>query len=96
MTTITKLYSLEEVENWIMECDSVGIVPDMAKQLADIMRDNERLKARISNLDRQLTCCRQNVERLKPKRKKIQSCKHRDQLNSVNKEDGNETNTDKS
>jgi hypothetical protein len=37
------LYNLEEVENWIMECDSIGIVPDMAKQLADTMRENEML-----------------------------------------------------
>lgn len=36
----------------------------------DLKRENSRLQKRISNLDRQLTCCRANVKRLKPTRTK--------------------------
>lgn len=36
--------TIEEVKLWILECKSVGIEQDIAKQLADVMRENEMLK----------------------------------------------------
>lgn len=41
----------EEVQNWVAECESVGIEQDIAKQLIDVMRENERLHNVICNLE---------------------------------------------
>ncbi len=36
--TIRKTYSIEEAMQWLNDCNSVGIEPDMAQQLIDTMQ----------------------------------------------------------
>ncbi len=50
MTQTDKLYSLQEIEHWLTECNTVGIEPDMARQLAATMRENERLREALEDI----------------------------------------------